>query len=162
MCELRSKLARHGWALLPLRLIIGFGFAFHGYAKLARGPESFAVILQAMGIPAPQLTAWVTSLLEFFGGAALMFGAGVVPLSVPLCAIMLVAMFGVHFRYGFSSVRLKELTSAGAVFGPVGYEINLVYIAGLVTLAIADATPLSIDRWLQSRGLQHAPSTPRP
>jgi len=33
------------WALLPLRLIIGFGFAAHGYAKLNRGPENFAAIL---------------------------------------------------------------------------------------------------------------------
>jgi hypothetical protein len=26
---------------LPLRLVIGFGFAAHGYAKLSRGPENF-------------------------------------------------------------------------------------------------------------------------
>lgn len=162
MSELRSKLARDGWVLLPLRLIIGFGFAFHGYAKLARGPENFAVILQAMGTPAPLFMAWITSLLECFGGAALMFGAGVLPLSVPLSVVMLVAMFGVHFQYGFSSVRLKELTNAGAVFGPVGYEINLLYIAGLMTLAMASASPLSIDRWLQSRRSQSALSTPRP
>lgn len=51
--ELWSK-----WALLPLRLIIGFGFTAHGYAKLSRGPEGFANILQSLGVPAPGLTAW--------------------------------------------------------------------------------------------------------
>ena len=34
--------AKNAWALVPLRLVVGFGFAAHGYAKLARGPESFA------------------------------------------------------------------------------------------------------------------------
>jgi hypothetical protein len=33
----------------PARLIVGFGFMEHGYAKLARGTESFAAILHALG-----------------------------------------------------------------------------------------------------------------
>ena len=43
--------AEKGWALLPLRLMVGFGFAAHGYAKLNRGPENFAIILTAIGVP---------------------------------------------------------------------------------------------------------------
>jgi hypothetical protein len=38
-----------GWFAIPLRLIIGFGFMQHGYAKLARGPDSFIDIVHAMG-----------------------------------------------------------------------------------------------------------------
>ena len=34
------------FALLPSRLVIGFGFGAHGYAKVARGPEQFARILE--------------------------------------------------------------------------------------------------------------------
>src|SRR5512146_1019088 len=112
------------WPLVPLRLIIGFGFAAHGYAKLARGPEHFADILAAMGIPAPGVTAWLTTLVELAGGIGLMLGAGVVAFAVPLGAIMATAMVGVHLRYGFSSIRLTGLTDAGATFGPVGYELN--------------------------------------
>ena len=37
------------WAPVPLRLIVGYGFAEHGFAKLTRGPEAFAAILQAKG-----------------------------------------------------------------------------------------------------------------
>lgn len=148
--ELREKIAAD-WALLPLRLMIGFGFAAHGYAKLSRGPATFAPILAALGTPAPALTAWVTSILEYVGGIMLMLGVWVVPLSAPLAAIMVTAMFGVHFRYGFSSIRLKALSSAGAEFGPVGYEITLLYLAGIATLALAGPGPLSVDRLLRAR-----------
>ena len=44
-----------GWYALPLRLIVGFGFMQHGYAKLARGPEDFISVLHAMGLPVPFL-----------------------------------------------------------------------------------------------------------
>jgi putative oxidoreductase len=131
--------------------LVGFGFAAHGYAKLARGPASFEVILTALGIPAPGAMAWVTSLLEFFGGIAVLCGAWVVPLSAPLAAIMVTALIGVHFRYGFSSIRLKAVTAGGAEFGPIGYELNLFYLAALLTLACSRTTPFSVDRWFESR-----------
>lgn len=139
------------WGILPLRLMVGFGFAAHGYAKLSRGPENFATILMALGIPQPHVTAWVTSLLELTGGLFLMAGAFVVPLTLPLAIVMLTAMFNVHLRYGFSSIRLKAVTPSGAEFGPVGYEINLLYIAGLATLALLGAGRLSVDRFLRER-----------
>ena len=148
---LRSQIARKGLALLPLRLMIGFGFAAHGYAKLHRGPDKFAVILASLGVPQPHLTAWITALVEFFGGICLMAGGFVLPLTVPLVVIMLTALFTVHLRYGFSSVVLKGVTSSGAQFGPVGYELNLLYIAGLLTLAISGPGALSLDIWLKGR-----------
>ena len=143
--------AKNAWALVPLRLVVGFGFAAHGYAKLARGPESFAAILHVMGVPAPGLMAWATSLLELLGGISLMLGAYVLPLSLPLSVVMVTAMFGVHFRYGFSSIRLQALSASGAVFGPVGYELNLLYVAALLMLALCGPSPVSVDRWLYNR-----------
>jgi putative oxidoreductase len=151
LSQLRRTFAQDLWPLVPLRLIVGFGFAAHGYAKLARGPEQFAPILDAMGVPFPSATAWATSLLEFLGGSSIMLGALTAPLAIPMAVIMATAMFGVHAQYGFSSVRLKAITAAGAQFGPVGYEVNLLYLAALVTLAASGSTPFSIDRWLESR-----------
>ena len=151
LTRLRRRLSDDRWALLPLRLIIGFGFAAHGYAKLDRGPESFAAILAFMGIPAPGAAAWLTSLLELGGGVSLMLGAAVGQISLPLGVMMATAMFGIHLRYGFSSIRLKGLSASGAEFGPVGYELNLVYIAGLLALALSGPGPLSIDGWLEAR-----------
>ena len=46
----RSPIAR--WAPIPLRLIVGYGFMEHGFAKLARGPDAFPAILHALGVPA--------------------------------------------------------------------------------------------------------------
>lgn len=143
---MKNGIERQAWALLPLRLIVGFGFAAHGYAKWSRGPESFAAILAALGVPQPHLMSWVTTLLELLGGLAVMAGAFVRPLSLPLIAIMLTAMFSVHLRYGFSSIRLQAVTASGAQFGPVGYEINLLYIAGLLALAASAPSRLSLDR----------------
>ena len=49
---LGGRIAR--WAPVPLRLIVGYGFMEHGFAKLGRGPEAFADILHAIGVPALQ------------------------------------------------------------------------------------------------------------
>jgi putative oxidoreductase len=62
---MRLKLPGKQWALLPLRLIVGFGFAAHGYAKLSRGPDKFASVVASIGVPQPYFMAWITTLLEF-------------------------------------------------------------------------------------------------
>jgi putative oxidoreductase len=67
--------------------------------------------------------------------------------SLPLIASMLVAMFTVQLRFSFSSVNTVGLTSQGPVFGPPGYEINLLYIGALVALAFAGPGAWSVDRW---------------
>ena len=92
------------WALLPMRLVLGCGFVIHGWAKLTHGPSAgFARLLDWIGIPLSRPVAWGTTLLELAGGLALAFGAFVELVSVPLIAVMLVAMFTVHLRNGFSS-----------------------------------------------------------
>ena len=145
------KLAEKQWALLPLRLIIGFGFAAHGYAKLSRGLGNFAAILESIGIPLPHAMAWITALLEFVGGLSVMAGAFVVPLTLPLSIVMITALISVHLQYGFSSIKLKSISASGAEFGPIGFELNLLYIAGLIALALGGTTKPSLDCWLKRR-----------
>jgi putative oxidoreductase len=99
----------------------------------------------------PEFNAWIVTLLELVGGFALIIGAFVTIVSVPLIISMLVAMFTVNVRYGFSAIKTIGLNESGPVFGPPGYEINLLYIAGLLILIVAGAGPLSVDRWLQHR-----------
>jgi putative oxidoreductase len=91
--------------------------------------------------------AWVVTLLELFGGLAILAGAFVMIVSVPLVISMLVATLKVQLQYGFSSVNTIGLTDAGPVFGPPGYEINLLYIAGLFALSLGGPGLLSVDRW---------------
>jgi len=40
--------------------------------------------------------------------------------SIPMAAVLLVAMFTVHLPYGFSSIKLQAVTAAGAQFGSAG------------------------------------------
>jgi len=145
----RASMAR--WAPLPLRLIVGFGFMQHGFAKLARGHYAFATILRALGVPAPHLMAWCTILIELLGGLAVILGAFVTLVSLPMAALLVVAIFTVHLPYGFSSIKLLAVTPAGAQFGPVGYECNLLYLACLVALVIGGSGPLSVDDWAWRR-----------
>ncbi|MGI8470187.1 MAG: DoxX family protein [Pyrinomonadaceae bacterium] len=149
--KIPGKDSRRTWALLPLRLIIGFGFMAHGYAKLSKGPEEFAHILQAIGVPAPSLAAWTTTLVELFGGLAVLAGVFIPIVSIPLVIVMLVALFTVHLPYGFSTIKLMAMTANGAQFGPPGYELNLLYIAGLLALVLGGASPFSVDGWLVRR-----------
>src|SRR5215469_5304790 len=134
------------WAPLPLRLVIGYGFLAHGWAKLSRGPAGFARLLEQIGAPLPEVTAWVSTFIEILGGLAILAGAFVTVVSIPLIVMMLVAMFTVHLRYGFSAINTIGLTAEGPQFGPPGYEVNLLYIAGLLALILGGAGPLSIDR----------------
>ena len=87
-----------------------------------------------------------------FGIALAIFvGAFVEMVTIPLIVMMLEAMFTVHLRYGFSSVNTIGLTPDGPRFGPPGYEVNLLYIAGLLALILGGAGPFSIDRLLARR-----------
>src|SRR5215470_12137593 len=146
-----ARLTSHGyrsWSAIPLRLVVGFGFMEHGYAKIARGPEKYASILHALGVPAPDLLAWVSILVELFGGLAVFLGAFSPFASVPMAVVLLVAIFTVHLPNGFSSIKLLSVDTAGAHFGQPGYETALLYLAALVALVLGGSGPLALDRFL--------------
>ncbi len=86
----RSDLAR--WAVVPMRILVGCGFIEHGFAKLSRGHDAFGGILQRLGVPMPQVAAWLTIGTELVGGLALLLGAFVVWASIPTAGVLLVAM----------------------------------------------------------------------
>jgi putative oxidoreductase len=137
---------RQSWFAIPLRLIVGYGFIEHGYAKLARGPELFADILHALGTPMPALLAWATILVELFGGLAVRLGVLIPLASIPMIIVLLVAIFTVHLPNGFSSIKLQSVDAMGAHFGPPGYETDLLYMAALIALVLGGSGPLALDR----------------
>jgi putative oxidoreductase len=139
------------WALIPLRLMIGFGFIQHGVAKLLKGPDVFADILQAIGVPESHLMAWLTFSTEITGGMAVLLGAFIRLVTLPLAGVLLVAIFTVHLPYGFSSVKLTGITAHGAISGPVASETNLLYLAALVSLVLGGPGPLAIEGLLKNR-----------
>ena len=145
-----SELQR--WSTVPLRLIVGYGFMAHGYAKIMNGPDHFADSIQALGVPAPHLMAWATIGFELLGGLAVLVGAYIPAMSVPLAVILLVAAMTVHRPYGFSSIKLRDVTAAGPQFGPPGYETNLLYIAALAALVLGGSDPLALDARIRRSG----------
>jgi putative oxidoreductase len=104
-------------------------------------------VLETLGVPFPVLMAWATTAVELVGGAAILAGAWVRLVSIPLAIVLVAAFATVHYRYGFFSVKLVEVTPAGIKFGTVGYELVLVYLGALSALAIGGPGPWSIDRW---------------
>jgi putative oxidoreductase len=134
------------WAPLPLRLIIGFGFIYHGFPKIsAEGHQTFVATLTRIHVPAPGLMAWIAGVVEFVGGIALILGIFVTIASALLALDMLVALFKVHWAAGFSFMNFTGMGPNGPTFGLPGYEVNLLYIAGLVALILGGAGALSFD-----------------
>ncbi|HTZ66897.1 MAG TPA: DoxX family protein [Roseiarcus sp.] len=140
-----------GFFALPLRLIVGYGFLQHGYAKLARGPEDFIAILHAMGMPFAFLLGWATIVTELVGGLLILGGAFVPLAAAPMIVVLLVATFTVHLPNGFSSIKLLSYDAAGAHFGQPGYETDLLYLAALLALCFGGAGPLSLDGYVSAR-----------
>jgi putative oxidoreductase len=138
------------WYALPLRLVVGYGFIEHGYAKLARGADDFVGILHAMGMPFAHLLGWATIVVEILGGLLILLGAFVPLIAVPMAVVLLVAIFTVHLPNGFSSIKLQSYEAGVAHFGQPGFETDLLYLAALVALSIGGAGPLSLDRYLRA------------
>lgn len=139
------------YAPLFLRLAAGAGFINHGWAKLVRGPEHFATLLTQLHVPFPQVMAWLSTLTELLGGIALIAGLFVSLTALPLIVTMLVAMCTIHIHYGFSAVKTIGLAPQGPVFGPPGYEINVIYIACLLALLVMGAGRWSLDAVIARR-----------
>jgi putative oxidoreductase len=140
------------WAPLPLRLMLGVGFFYHGWQKVfsAGGHRLFAGMLGSLGLPVPALTAWLVAWAEILGGLALIAGLFLGVVSAVLIVDMLVAMFTVHLPNGFNFVNITGMGKQGPVFGMPGAEVNLLYIAGLLALAIGGAGAWSARREAKS------------
>jgi uncharacterized membrane protein YphA (DoxX/SURF4 family) len=114
--QAQTSIAR--WAPIPLRPIVGYGFMQHVFAKFSKGPEAFAAILHAIGVPAPHLMAWLAILTEFFGGLAVLLGALVPLVSLPMSAVLLVAL---HCQ----TVRAKVVRALLRTNNPCHRKANL-------------------------------------
>lgn len=138
--------SQHWWPM-PLRLMLGFGFLYHGLPKVASSPghAMFVGMLRDIGVPAPDATAWFVGVVEVAGGLALLAGAFVALATIPLIIDMLVAAFTVHLPAGFSFMNVIGMNESGPVLGMPGMEIPFLYIAGLLALLIGGAGAWSVD-----------------
>jgi putative oxidoreductase len=138
MTALPNAPSRLDAALAVLRVVIGAIFTAHGAQKLfVFGLAGITGGFAQMGVPLPAVTAPVVSVLEFFGGLALLLGLQTRVVAIGLALDMLGAMLFVHLKGGF--------------FAPNGIEFPLSLFAGAIALALAGAGYYSLDRVLAER-----------
>lgn len=133
------------WSLALLRVVLGIIFLYHGYFKLfvPGGFTGTIGFFGAIGIPAPVFSALVVSVVEFVGGALLIFGLFTRWTSVVLFIEMLVAFFKVHWQQGFF------------IMPPAyGYEFALLILASLVVVAASGAGKWAVGSGFKNRHLQ--------
>jgi len=127
-----------GWGITVLRLAVGVVFLAHGGQKLfVVGFGNVAAFMGKIGIPAPMLAAIVVTVVEFFGGLALVLGSFTRWAAALLAINMLVAIMAVHLKAGF--------------FLPAGFEFALTLFAANVALVLLGSGEASVDGLLQSR-----------
>jgi putative oxidoreductase len=108
--------------------------------------QAFGWMLGQIGISHTGTMLWIISVISFTGGLALLAGAFVRPLCIALAANVPAILFLIHVPSGFDFVKLTVVTVQGPQYGLPGYEVSLLYMAGLLSLHLSGAGPLSVDR----------------
>jgi putative oxidoreductase len=130
--------ARHiEWALLPLRLVVGFVMFDSGRGKWMRGICGTGDWFRGMGFPAPQLLARFVATVEVVGGTLLFVGLLTHFAALVIAGNMVVAALTQKFK-------LHAPFQGGDV---QGYELDVLLVAA--ALAIGGAGPLSLDALLR-------------
>jgi putative oxidoreductase len=129
-----------GWAsvgMLFLRLVVGIVLFAHGWQKLfVMGVPNVAGFFGSLGIPAPGLMAWVVTLIELVGGAALILGLFTRFVAPLVAVVMLVAILTVKRSIGIIGAE------------GTGYELDLLILGGALALMFAGPGIFALDRFL--------------
>ncbi len=94
--ETKDRVASAG--LLLIRVFIGLGLAAHGWGKFfgEQGISGFAGFLEKLGVPSPQVAAYLSASTELVGGLLIAIGLLTRLVAVPLAFNMFVAVVTVH------------------------------------------------------------------
>ncbi|HZU22119.1 MAG TPA: DoxX family protein [Terriglobales bacterium] len=123
-------------ALLVLRCALGGIMVAHGFPKLFRGGMAADVhLVQSIGLPG--WMAYLSAGTEFFGGLLLIVGLLTRVASLAVCINMLVAIFKVHLKNGFT--------------GQGNYQFPLALAAMAFALICLGGGPISVDRLFGGR-----------
>lgn len=127
------------WATVVLQVVLGAIFIAHGAQKLfgafgGAGVPGLGAYFTKLGINPGLFWAWVVALVEFFGGACVLFGLFTRIAAGALVIDMTVAVFKVHFPVFF-------WTKGG---------LEMAMTLGVIALSLVPSGPsfLSLDRLL--------------
>ena len=102
--------------LLILRVFIGGALLTHGWGKMFGGLEGFAQGLAGMGIPVPQVMAFLAAFAESFGAILLAIGLLTRPAAFLIVVNMSVAICVAHKGAAFSVQEAAWLYLVPALF----------------------------------------------
>ena len=102
--------------LLILRVFIGGALLTHGWGKMFGGLEGFAQGLAGMGIPVPQVMAFLAAFAESFGAILLAIGLLTRPAAFLIVVNMAVAICVAHKGAAFSVQEAAWLYLVPALF----------------------------------------------
>jgi putative oxidoreductase len=143
-----------GYAPLVVRVLVGVIMTAHGWQKLQGGPSGFGQALAGLGVPLPELMAYVVTFVELIGGALLIVG-----LLSRLAALLLTINLAVAILLVKVNIGLLSPQDGSGV----GAELDLALIAGLLVVLLAGPGRLSVDQALGYEGdlVEEAPTRGR-
>lgn len=123
-----------------LRGVIGVIMTAHGWQKLTGFADWHAQVVQ-LGVPAPDVSAWLSVAAEFLGGLALLFGLLTRLAGFAVLFNMVVAIATVHIGNGLFAQN-------------GGFEYPLLLAATALYFLATGAGPISVDAVLRRRRQQ--------
>ncbi|MAF50670.1 MAG: DoxX family protein [Nanoarchaeota archaeon] len=134
-----KQLAKYSdYSIFLVRIGVGIIFLSHGIGKLlnigpfAIGTSNFAGFLNSMGVPIAIVVAWIVTLVETFGGLAILAGfktrlaALLVSINIGIAIILVHLKNGLNSANGgFEFVLLLFLASLAIAFKGAGKKFKL-------------------------------------
>lgn len=118
---------------LFIRLGVGAVFAVHGWQKFDAGVSNFAGNLDSLGVPFPEVVAWLQVAAEGIGGLLLILGLLTRFVTLPLIVVMVGAIWLVKIDVGF------------IVPDAAGAELDIALLSGLLGLLFIGPGRISAD-----------------
>jgi putative oxidoreductase len=125
-------------ALLVLRVALGAIMIAHGKEKVFGGMAKHIAMVHSLGVPAPTFMAYLSAGTEFVGGILLVIGLFTRIASFATLIDMLVAIFKVHIKNGFT--------------GQGNYQFPLALGVIAFALIFYGAGPIALDWALGKKG----------
>ncbi|WP_420591069.1 DoxX family protein [Bacterioplanoides sp.] len=164
---------------LALRIYLFFPFWMAGTNKLAGFDSTVAWFGNpdwGLGLPAPELLAFLATWTEILGAVFLLIGFATRYITIPLMVTMIVAIFAVHWDHGWYAIaqstdpevadrlnRAKDIlrensnydwitAKGGFVILNNGIEFAVTYLVMLLVLFFNGAGKyLSVDHWIKAK-----------
>ncbi len=132
MCSTLNRF--HPLAPLVIRIVIGGLFVWHGIDKFDAGISMIEQMFRMWGVPAPGFTAPLVAIVEIGGGVMLIAGLATRAVAMVLSVVLLGAIVYVKVDLGVISSDPMP-----------GAELDLAYLAGLISLIVLGPGSVSAD-----------------